>query len=62
MAEEMLNIPVIAGEEEEILSFSLDGDVLTLSLKGKEVCRVSWYDNMEEEFKRMLQIWGWDDT
>lgn len=62
MAEEILNVPVIVGEEEEILSFKLDDDVLTLELKGKEVCRASWFGNMEDEFKRMLQIWGLDDA
>lgn len=58
MAEEILNVPVIVGDEEEILSFKLDDDVLTLELKGTVVCKASWFENMEDEFKRMLQIWG----
>lgn len=58
MGEEIIRVPVIVADNEEMLSFKFDDDTITLELKGKELCSASWEGNIELEFRRMLNIWG----
>lgn len=61
---ESIKISVIVGEDgdDKYLEFSNDGEGwLTLSLGGKEICRLDWDSNLKLAVERMLEIWKVED-
>lgn len=57
MQKEAVSISVISGEDDAVLTFELEDNVISLQLNGREICRADWDNNMENVFCRMLDIW-----
>jgi hypothetical protein len=54
---ETISIPVVTTEDDMVLTFELEENIISLQLNGREICRADWENNMKNAVWRMLEMW-----